>query len=193
MTPGTVYTYRSPNGRAVYTNVFESVPLAQRAQARVDLSRLTLNTSLGADLDAALAARYQMLQASPQCEAAKRELEEPLWRRTWREHRALVVLAGALLMFLVLTPRMLRWGFGAAWVRALSTTLPVLVFVGCLAYALNESNRALQHARARAEPCTRPAWSNPGESSTGSGVVAQHMKLLKKLQDDVKSVDREGG
>jgi hypothetical protein len=190
--PGAVYTYRGPSGRAVYTNVLENVPLEQRARARLDLSRLSLNTPLGADLDAALAARYQTLQSSPQCQAAKRELDEPLWQRTWREHRALVVGAGALLLLAVLTRRLLRAGYGAAWMRALNTAIPLFVLVGCVAYALNQSNRALEHIRARAEPCVRPGWSSASEPAA-AGVVGQHMRLVRKLQDDVKSLDHAGG
>lgn len=173
--PLPLYQYRGPNGRTVYTNIADSVPSTQRANARVDLDTISLNGALAGDLDRELAKRHRALQASAVCTQLRAAEVEPWWARTWREHQPLVVCGGALLLLVLLTPFMLSKGWGAAWARVLTTAMPVLGFVGVSAFLLMQSEKASSALHTRAQRCETSALQNAGD-------VRQRLALVTSLQ-----------
>jgi hypothetical protein len=187
-----VYRYRSRSGRISYTNVAESVPVAQRQNARIDLSHVSLNSQLGAELDARLAARYQALQSSDVCRGVAAAAEEPLWRRTLREHPVLWSIAGLLLLLMFLTPRMLRNGWGEQWMRALSTAVPLFGLLGICVYALHRSQQSQTVVQERAKPCASATWQ---QAAREPDAVAQHARIVESLQTQsalLQQIQREG-
>jgi hypothetical protein len=183
-----LYKYRARSGRTTYTNLVENVPVAQRAAAKVDLSRVSLNTKLGADLDQQLKLQYDKLRESAFCRSIETAIQEPFWRRAWGEHAPLVVCGGAILVFLLITPWMVRRVGGAPWARALSLAIPVLGFAGLMAFVLMKSGRSLSQLRERAAPCDPASW----EASTArsdQGLV-EHMQLLNALKTETKALEQ---
>jgi len=178
-----LYRYRGPNGQLVYTNIAQSVPAAQRAGARVDLTAVSLNSELGSDLDRQLARQHRALQTSEVCAAARAAVEQPLWQRLWHEGAPLVVCAGALLLAVLLTPWMLRKGWGASWAKVLSTATPVLGFVGVAAVLLLQSQRSMSNARLSAQRCEPNALVEaPG--------LKERMQLVQALQAEQRALEQ---
>jgi hypothetical protein len=182
-----LYQYRARSGRTTYTNLADSVPLAQRASSRLDLSQVPLNSKLGAELDQQLKAHYDKLRESPFCHRIQEAATEPFWQRAWKEHAPLVVCGGAILAFLLVTPWMVRRVGGAPWARALSLAVPVLGFVGLTSFVLMKSGRSISQLRERALPCDPATWATAGRSDKG---LVEHLQLLSALKTETKALEQ---
>jgi hypothetical protein len=183
-----LYKYRGRNGRTTYTNLAESVPVAQRATAKLDLRQVSLNTKVGTELDQQLKAQYDKLRESSFCRAIEVAANEPFWRRAWDDHAPLVVCGGAILVFLLITPWMVRKVGGAPWARALSLAIPVLGFAGLMAFVLMKSGRSLSQLRERASPCAPGSWAASATRSD-KGLV-EHMQLLNALKTETAALEK---
>jgi hypothetical protein len=182
-----LYRYTTRDGRVVYTNLADSVPQEQRELAALDLSRIAINSKLGAELDQQLHQQYEELRSSSFCQGARAALSQPFWQRAWTEQKPLVVCGAAILGFLLVTPWMMRKGVGVAWARALKLAIPVLAFVGVSTLLLMRSSRSLSDLSGRAEPCQPDAWL---EASRGDKPLVQHLQLVKALQTQTAALEQ---
>jgi hypothetical protein len=182
-----MYRYQASGGRVVYTNLPESVPAAQRGNARIDLAHVPLNTELGAALDERLQSRYDELHAAGVCQKLAAAVDEPLWRRIPREHPAQTICGGVLLMFLLLTPWMLTRGWGEQWARVFKMAVPVIGLLGIGVFVLTRSTQSLSQLRERAKPCDSSAWTSASHQPDG---LSQHAKLVHSLETEAKLLDQ---
>jgi hypothetical protein len=181
---GALYRYKSRAGRLVFTNLVDEVPPDQRAAAPLDLSRVPLNSSIGAELERRLKARFDALRESTLCRAAPGAELAPLWRRAWTEHRAASTFAAALLAFLLLTPSMTRRFGGAAWARALSLAIPVLGLGAIISFLLVQAARSSTPAPAA---CDEAAWASAGHAEQP---LVQRLKLVSALEAETKAIEQ---
>ncbi|HKU38633.1 MAG TPA: hypothetical protein VJR89_10815, partial [Polyangiales bacterium] len=170
-----VYRYRAADGRLRYTNVRELVPAAQRTAAEVDLSRVSLNSELGRDLNARLEEEHLRLVEQPVCQQLTAAADRALWEVAWRDHGPLVVCGGVILLLVFVTPWMVRKVGGPEWSRTMGMAVPVLAAFGVFAYVTIKSNAALSHVRESAAPCTQEGWA-------ASDGLVERMKLLQGLR-----------
>lgn len=178
-----LYRYRGSSGRSVFTNLPSSVPPSQRAQARIDLRHVSLNSELGAELDRELKARYDSLRSSEACAELRSEAELAWWQRAWRDQRPLVVCGGVLLLLVLCSPWMLKRGWGAPWARVLSTATPLLGFVGLSAYLLMQTQGQLRRFAPRAERCQPGAW-------TAASDLPKRFALVSALEAEQRALAR---
>jgi hypothetical protein len=181
-----LYRYRSVSGRTVYTNVLSVVPLAQRAHARVELANVSLNSDLGRELDDKLTEEHARLAEQPTCQQLTAAAAQTLLSRIWKDHGPLVVCGSAIMLFIVLTPWMLRRVGGREWARTLSMAIPALALSGIALYATVTSTRSLQALRARADPCTGTAWARAGAEPAP---LVQRLKLLDHMQAQQRTLE----
>src|SRR5204862_3380210 len=80
------YRYRGENGRVVYTNIEEQVPLGQREDARLDLSHISLNTELGNELARRFEVRHGELTRTPFCAQARAEGSKDFLAVLWDDY-----------------------------------------------------------------------------------------------------------
>lgn len=182
-----LYRYRGPRGQLVYTNLAASVPPEQRAQARVSLSDVTLNSELGSALNQKLQERFETLRGAKACQQVRAEAELPWWQRAWRDQRVAVSCAGVLLLLLLCTPYMHSRGWGAPWARVLWTALPLLGVVAVAASVLTKANSTLHTLAPRAQRC------EPGAFQAASG-LQQRFNLVSALeteQEALAQIERE--
>jgi hypothetical protein len=182
-----MYRYRTRQGRVVYTNLADSVPTDQEHTAKLDLSHVSVNSELGAEIDQELKTQYDLLQVGPFCQNMRSELSQPLWQRVWTEHKPLVVCGGAILALLLATPWIVRRVGGAAWAKALQFAIPALAFLGVSTLLLMRAGNALSALRSRAEPCDASAWQ---QASRTPKPLVQHQQLVNALQAETAALER---
>jgi hypothetical protein len=168
-----LYRYRNLLGQTVYTNVLSSVPPAQRANARLDLSHISLNSPLGLELDRRLNAEHARLAEQPRCQQLRSAVQSTLLERLWHDHKPLLVFGVAILGFVFVTPWMLRRVGGREWARTLSMAIPALVAASVFTYATLESSRALSSLKELAAPCQQASWT---------ALAGQDQGLIKRLE-----------
>lgn len=181
-----LYRYRGSDGRYVYTNLWASVPLAQREHARIDLRTLSVNSELGRAVDQQLEQRYEVLQASDTCTQLRAAAREPWWSRASLqnpEHRPLVLCGGVLLLLVLGTPFMLSRGWGAPWARVLQTATPVMLCLGFGAFMLARASHASSALSERAATCDAGTWQQtkdlPQRLQIVQGLEAQRRALAQ--------------
>jgi hypothetical protein len=181
--PATLYRYRNAAGRTVYTNLPDTVPRDQQSNAPIDLHAVSLNPELGADLDRQLAARHRALQTAPICQHLRSAAQAPWWSHAWGERAPLVVCGGALLLAALLTPWMLRKGWGASWARVLSTATPVLGFVGIATFLLLQTQRSVADWHVRADRCETSSFQQASDAR-------QRVQLVQALQAEQRALEQ---
>jgi hypothetical protein len=190
--PAVLYRYRTADGRTRYTNLRASVPAAQRAGAEVDLSRVSLNTQLGRDLDRRLNEEHALLSEQPACQQLRAAAAKSLPQVIWQEHGPLVVCGGAILLLVFGTPYMVRRVGGPAWSRALGMAVPILALVGLSAYATIRSTQSLSKLKLNAAPCEAETWNALAQSDNG---LIDRYKLLQGMrvqQAGLEQIAQEG-
>jgi hypothetical protein len=182
-----LYRYRGARGQLVYTNLAASVPPEQRAQARVELRDVSLNSELGSALNQKLQERFDALRGAAACEQVRAEVELPWWQRAWRDQRVLVSCAGVMLLLLLCTPYMHRRGWGAPWARVLWTAAPLLGIVAVSASVLMKANASLNALAPRAQRC------DPGAFQAASGLPQRYnlVSALESEQQALAQIERE--
>jgi hypothetical protein len=175
-----LYRYVTPQGQTRYTNVLGFVPAAQRSAAAVDLSRVSVNSDVGRDLDQRLQAEHGKLASGPSCQQLRAAAEKPLWRTVWDEHGPLVVIGGAICLLFLVTPMMLR-RFGPNWARALSITISALAAIGLFTYATLRGSQALSQLKARAAPCEPGSYEAVAKTDHG---LVERVRLLQGMRTE---------
>lgn len=181
------YRYRGADGREVFTNVIESVPLAQRAGSELDLSHVSLNSELGTQLNARLEAEHQRLARSDYCVEAKQAAEAEPLQALWDRYSPLIVTGALLLLFVLLTPAMLRRVAVPEWVRTLRFAVPVLAISGMLLYSMMEANRGMHDALSGAAPCQAATFEGLGQ---GEHPLADRLALVQALRAQTLAADK---
>jgi hypothetical protein len=182
-----LYRYRSPSGAPVYTNIEASVPPAQRAHARVDLSHVALNSKVGRELDERLDREHARLVSQPLCRQLSAAAAQSLPERVWYDHAPLLICGAAIVGFIVITPWMLRRVGGREWARTLSMAVPALAVAGIALYATLTSARGLSALKDSAAPCDKTAW-NALDSAPNS--LIKRLQLLDRFDTQRAALER---
>ena len=191
------YRYRSPGGRMTYTNLADNVPVAQRPNAKIDLEQVPINSKLGVEIDQQLKTQYDKLRDSRFCKAIQAAVNESFWQRAWSEHAPLVVCGGAILVFLLATPFMVRKFGGVPWARALSTAIPAFAFTGLVSFLIVKSGNAMDQLRERALPCDPNAWNSepgapdePASNTAPQSPLVKHLRMVSALKTETQMLER---
>lgn len=180
-----IYRYVNRAGRAVYVNGLERVPVAQRARARaVDLSRISLNESLGNELQRAASKHAEGLLRSPYCTEARTGAARGFWGTLWHEQGHLVLIGGVALLLLVVSPWLVRLMGGSQWVKLLAVALPALAFLALVSSSAVRATRTLRELRGAAEAC-RPERVAPPGMGSDPAARAQQMHRIFELEQRV--------
>lgn len=172
-----VYRYVTPRGMVRYTNLLSSVPPLQRSAAAVDLSRVSLNSDVGRDLNGLMEVEHARLAKGPACQQLRAAAEKPLWREVWEEHRALAIFGALALLLVIVTPGMME-RFGAEWGRTLAKLLPLVAGFGLIGYAAVRGAQSLSAFKGKAAPCEQGTWDAAGKSEGG---VVERLQVLQTM------------
>jgi hypothetical protein len=185
--PQTFYRYVKPDGRIEYTNIEEQVPVEQRFAARIDLSRVSLNTELGNELDRRFQREHQELAQSPYCREARERAEAGFLTQLFDEYGPLVVCGGLLLAFLVFTPSALRKYGGPVWAKTLMMAIPALAVVGVMTFSMTKTAKTVSRLKQLATPCSEQTFA---ALSRYENPVLKHAQLLELLKQQIDSASR---
>lgn len=188
--PGTtaqsMYRYTNKQGRVVYTNISEQVPLPQREHARMDLSRISLNTEVGTEIDRRLEEEHAQLTKSPYCTRLRAAVEAGFFPQLWEDFAPLIVCGGILLLFLFFTPAALR-RFGApVWAKVLMMAIPSLAVAGLMMFSMTYTNKTIATLKQRAKPCATETFT---KLSTQQDALLQHAQLVDQLKQEIAKLD----
>ncbi|GAB4527974.1 MAG: hypothetical protein Tsb0020_45290 [Haliangiales bacterium] len=195
-----IYRYRASDGRTVYVNDLERVPAAQRSDTEtVDLSHIDLNSELAEDLSEAIHAQYEALIASDPCRKARAVASWPWWRKLWHRHSALVYLAAILLFVILIAPWVIRATSFAVWMKIVTLTVPVLLFVGLSYFMAAQVNQLSAYFGQLAAPCLHDGLAGPGDlgpaqTPTGAPAVIDltrgRLDQINAILDQMSEMDK---
>jgi hypothetical protein len=187
-----IYRYRTRRGRTAYVNGLARVPAYARTRARaVDLSHVSLNEDLAAELQEAVQAQLSELRASGYCASTRALAERSWWHVAWGRHGHWVAIGGLLLLFLLASPYLLRVIGAARWARILLLLVPICgVLVATTTVAVRTS-RVMRRLRRAAEPCGETAHTPPVRSTPGA--AARDVYLLESLREQLAAAHRLRG
>jgi hypothetical protein len=186
-----VYRYVTPQGQTRFTNLLSSVPRLQRSAAEVDLSRVSLNSDVGRDLNRVLDDEHARLAQSSTCQQLRAAAAKPLWREVWDDYGPLVVVGAVLGLLVLLTPAMLK-RVGASWGKTLSMAVPALAAVGLISYAAIRGTHALSQLKDKAAPCDAGTWNALAKKDDG---LVERLNLLQHMhvqQQGLEQIAAEG-
>jgi len=181
--PNTIYRYRNKRGRTVFTNIWDQIPANQRARAqKMDLSHVTLNPQIGAELDASMQMQFEAASASPECKKVKAEAAH--WMRPiWNDYGHLIILGAVMLLLVLATPFALRRIDAPVWARTLTRSFMLLAFVAVFMHTTVRAGKMYQSMRDAAAPCERETWN---ATSTQKDARVGKLKLLADLQGMIR-------
>jgi hypothetical protein len=180
--PQTLYRYVNRQGRVVYTNIEEQVPLEQRARGKLDLSRIELNTEIGTELDRRLQEQHAALSQSSYCKQLRSAASEGFWSQLWNDFAPLLICGGLLLGFLLYTPRALR-RFGApVWAKTLMMAIPSLAIAGAVTFSMTHTNKTILELKRQVEPCAEETFAR---LKTEPQALLKHAQLVEHLKRQV--------
>lgn len=184
--PQTIYRYVGPQGRPVYVNGRQRVPEASRTQAKaVDLSQVSTNRELGADLKEAVDAEIERLTASGYC-LQLREAAKTSWlMHLWRRHGHLVVIGFAILLLVFISPWITQHIPAPQWGRVLLLALPVLGMLALWTTAVVKTTRTTELLRSAATPCQPATYRGAEQTPQGQ---RKRLGMVYKLQQRVKNM-----
>lgn len=183
----TYYRYVRPDGRVEYTNIEEQVPVEQRFAARVDLSRISLNTELGNELDRRFQREHEALIETPYCKERREEAAQGFWARLFDEYGPLVVCGGLLVAFLLFTPSALRKYGGPVWAKTLMTAIPALAVGGVMTFSMMKTGKTVSRLEELATPCEGQTFA---ALSRYDNPVLKHAQLLELLKRQMAEATR---
>jgi hypothetical protein len=182
------YRVVRPNGHVVYTNIVEQVPVAQRESARLDLSRVSLNSEIGRELDQRFAEEHAELTQSDYCKELRSAAGQGFWQRLWSDFGPLLVCGAALLAFLLFTPSAMRRYGAPVWAKTLMMAVPSLSVAGLLMFSMGHTNKALGELRQRVRPCAGETFEN---LKSAPNPIQKHAALIEQLKRDIAKIDAE--
>ena len=179
--PNTIYRYRNKRGRLVFTNIWDQIPASQRAKAeKVDLSKVTLNEQVGAELDASMDHEFETLSRTPECKEVKERASHWLGP-IWQDYGHLIVIGGIFLALLIATPYALRRIDAPTWSRTLTKSLMLLGFVGVFMHTSVRAGQTYDAMKRAAAPCMKETWAATASAPATDRRPSQ-AKLLMDLQ-----------
>ncbi len=182
-----IYRYKNAQGRVVYTNIAEQVPLDQRATAPVDLRHVELNTETGNELHRRIAEQYAALHGSPYCKKLRAAADEEFLRRLWDDFAPLVLCGGGLLMLLLFSPAAMR-RFGApTWARVLGMAIPGLALSGLVMFSMSYTNKMIVKIKHQAKPCMRETFAKLSEEKDA---VLKQSQLVEQLKREIATLEQ---
>jgi len=188
--PSTFYRYRGKRGRWVFTNILDEVPANQRDGAKLDLSHITLNTQVGAELDASMQYEFETLSASPECREVKEQAAH--WARVvWDDYGHLIVLGVVFLALVLGTPYALRRVDAPTWARTLTKSFMLIGFVGVFMHTTVSAGKTYRAMKEAAAPCERDNWNALAKEPT-AGRSGQ-LKMLMDLQSMIRNAKNQTG
>lgn len=183
------YRYRARNGRVVYTNIDEQVPLDHRETSKLDLSRIPLNSEIGAELDRRFTQQHAELSESTYCQALRDDADDGFLKRVWEDFGPLVVCGGLLLGFLLFTPAAMR-RFGApVWAKTLMMAIPSLAIAGVITFTMTKTNKAIVELKQKVKPCTADTFAKLGQQPDA---LLKRSQLIEQLQHDIARAQAGG-
>ncbi len=186
----TIYRYRNESGRESFTNIWDQVPTASRENAEVvDLSRVSLNTEVGREIDARLQEQHKALLGSDYCRLALKQQRDRWWSKVWSEFKPLVVVAAIIVLLLLATPFALRRISAPQWARTLTMSIQVLSLLGLFVFAVMKMADAYQTVRTVTAPCRGESWQ---ETSGKPDTLVRRVDLIRQLQQRIRDFEREG-
>lgn len=148
------YSYVGDSGRTVYVNRFSLIPPEKRAKARaVDISDVSLNPELAAELSGAVVKEIQYLKKSDPCEKARAEDKIAAWRHVWDRHGPWILSSFAAIVLVLLSPWMIRRTPQGVWARFLMVALPALAMTTLLAISTSRARSSLEAVDELAKLC----------------------------------------
>ena len=188
--PSTIYRYKNSSGRECFTNIWDRVPSESRKKAEaIDLSRVTLNTTVGREIDSRLEKQHRTLLGSDYCRQALQQEGKRWWTGVWTEYKPLIVAAAAILLLLLATPFALNRISAPQWARTLTVAIQVLALLGLFTFVVMKMNNAYQSVRALAAPCRIDNW----EKAAGEpDALSKHAELIKELQQRIRLFEQQG-
>ena len=186
--PQIMYRYVDSRGHAVYTNIEEQVPLDQRIAARMDLSRVSLNSEIAGELDRRLHEEHTALTKSPYCRELRKAADTDLVSSVWNNYPSLVMCAAAMLAFIFYSPIAIKRFGGQVWARTLSMAIPALAITGLISFSITETNKSLSRLKQQAAPCSEAAFT---ELSAAVNPVAKHAQLIAQLKQQMDAINAE--
>jgi hypothetical protein len=176
------------NGRVVYTNIAEQVPVEQRERARLDLSRVSLNSEIGRELDQRFAQEHAELTQSDYCKELRGAAGQGFWQRLWSDFGPLLVCGAVLLGFLLFTPSAMRRYGAPVWAKTLMMAVPSLAVAGLLMFTMGHTNKTLGEIRQQLRPCTAETFENLKSSPNP---IQKHAELIEQLKREIAKIDAE--
>jgi len=187
--PSEMYKYKNHEGREVYTNIVEQIPVEEREAALLDLSHITLNSQLGTEIHHRLTAAHSKLIDSDYCQDIRDNAKSRAFKDIWDEYAPLIICGILLLLFVLGSPFMVRSVGGPAWSRTLMFALPALAFGGFIMYSMTSTNRAIvrfKQAQSQEESCEEGALDG-AVAGSGTGALGRQLDLIKNMQKNMHS------
>ena len=181
-----IYRFRNQKGRTVYTNIQDEVPEDQLQGAAMDLSSIPLNSEIGTEIDQRLEQEHERLVESDYCDEALSQAEAGPFELLWERYSIIVVFGGLLLLLFLVTPFVLRRVDAPRWARTLSSTIPMVAFLGLLSFTTVTANKTMSTARRKATPCKKSTWN---ELKTARNPIGQHAQLIRDLQKQIRALE----
>jgi len=184
--PQVIYRYKKRDGREVYTNIVDQVPEEQRATAAMDLSRVSLNSEIGRELNNKLSAEHGELAQTEYCVSLRDKAGLSFLENLWKDYAPLLVCGGLLLAFLLFTPVALTKVSAPDWARTLSMAIPSLALAGVVTFTMMKTNETIVKTRALAKPCETQTFKQLGKQDNPIGKQAG---LVRQLQQQIGALD----
>lgn len=186
--PQAIYEYLGPQGRRVYVNGIDRVPERYRQRSReVDLSHISLNEKLADDLKEAVDEQLGLLWRSNYCVTARGLAARPWWVVMWSRHSHLIVIGGVLLLFLLVSPFLVRTIGAPRWAKMLMVLLPLLVVLAVGSTVAVSTSHALGRVRQAADPCRPEQFAEVADTPAGQ---AQRVHLIQHLRQQIAGAGR---
>jgi hypothetical protein len=155
----TIYRIKQRDGRVSYTNAVEQVPLEEREESRVDLSRVALNTELAGEINRQLDERHDALSQSSYCRELRQALGRGMLSQAWDEHATTFVAGCVALLLLIVLPGAVRRAGANMPLRALSVLVPLGLLVGLAMRGIGETRGSFALLQDKAKPCLKETFA----------------------------------
>ena len=176
-----IYQYRTRRGRMAYTNDRFRIPAKQRDKAKVvDLSQISLNSELAADLSRAIDVQYEAVIDSDLCRNTRDAADASWLAVTWQEHGELMFLGGVILLLFMVTPIALQHLDVQIWAKLLSLSVMACGFLGLMLFLIGEATNHKEQLVSMAAPCYHDGESSSAGSMTTARSRANAIQTMQR-------------